>query len=283
MSWITNIRRKLNEPLRVVASDPQNFEEKWSFSSSRIQIYSLVLLVFILFGLLFNFLLNFGPFSTYNSKNNSSIERKTLEKQHQEIEKLTSKIESQENYIKNISNVISGNIAQDSLSSSLPVAQKLIQPKLNVKATDSEKKLAEKVKDDLRTNYSGSINDKKNITYFSIPLSGNVLQKFDLLTHPAIDIVTSKDMTIKACLAGTIIYSGFTQKEGFLLIMEHVNGYISVYKNAKIILKKTGAKVQTGDPIAIVGNSGEKINKPHLHFELWYNQSPVNPLNYMSF
>ena len=57
----------------------------------------------------------------------------------------------------------------------------------------------------------------------------------------------------------------------------------SVYKNAKIILKKTGAKVQTGDPIAIVGNSGEKINKPHLHFELWYNQSPVNPLNYISF
>ena len=161
----------------------------------------------------FNFLLNFGPFSSYNSKNNSSIERKTLEKQHQEIEKLTSKIESQENYIKNISNVISGNIAQDSISSSLPVAQKLIQPKLNAKATDSEKKLAEKVKDDLRTNYSGSINDKKNITYFSIPLSGNVLQKFDLLTHPAIDIVTSKDMTIKACLAGTQSYNGIILAE----------------------------------------------------------------------
>jgi hypothetical protein len=283
MSWITNIRRKLKEQLRVVASNPENFEEKWSFSSSRIQIYSLAILIFIIFGLLFNFLINLGPFSGYNSKNNSSIERKTLEKQHQEIEKLTSKIESQENYIKNISNVISGNISQDSLSSLLPDAQKLIQPKLNAKATDSEKKLAEKVKDDMRSNDSGNENDKKNITYFSTPVSGFVLTKFDLLTHPAIDIVTSKDMTIKACLAGTIIYSGFTQKEGFLMIIEHVNGYISIYKNAKITLKKIGAKVQIGDPIAIVGDTGEKINKPHLHFELWYNQSPVNPLNYMNF
>ena len=283
MSWITNVRRKLKEQLRVVASNPENFEEKWSFSSSRIQIYSLAIVIFIIFGLLFNFLLNLGPFSSYNSKNNSSIERKTLEKQHQEIEKLTSKIESQENYIKNISNVISGNISQDSLSSLLPDAQKLIQPKLNAKATDSEKKLAEKVKDDMRSNDSGNENDKKNITYFSTPVSGFVLTKFDLLTHPAIDIVTAKEMTIKACLAGTIIYSGFTQKEGFLMIIEHVNGYISIYKNAKITLKKIGAKVQIGDPVAIVGDTGEKINKPHLHFELWYNQSPVNPLNYMNF
>ena len=48
-------------------------------------------------------------------------------------------------------------------------------------------------------------------------------------------------------------------------------------------MKKLGSKVQMSDPIAIVGNTGENTSGPHLHFELWYNQSAVNPKDYMNF
>ena len=49
-----------------------------------------------------------------------------------------------------------------------------------------------------------------------------------------------------------------------------------------IALKKVGDKVSIGDPIATMGNSGLESKSYHLHFELWYNGVPVNPIEYMS-
>jgi murein DD-endopeptidase MepM/ murein hydrolase activator NlpD len=96
-------------------------------------------------------------------------------------------------------------------------------------------------------------------------------------------VVTEKNETIKACLSGTVLYAGFTRQDGYIVILDHGNGYSSVYKHARKALKKTGDRVQIGDPVAIVGNTGENTNGPHLHFELWYNQAPVNPEDYITF
>ncbi|HRG64511.1 MAG TPA: M23 family metallopeptidase [Saprospiraceae bacterium] len=56
-----------------------------------------------------------------------------------------------------------------------------------------------------------------------------------------------------------------------------------MYKHNSAILVKPGQKVQTGQAVAIIGNSGEMSSGPHLHFELWYDGQPVNPKNYISF
>ena len=49
------------------------------------------------------------------------------------------------------------------------------------------------------------------------------------------------------------------------------------------MLKKEGNLVKAGEPIAIIGNSGELSSGPHLHFELWQNGTPINPQEFMSF
>jgi len=49
------------------------------------------------------------------------------------------------------------------------------------------------------------------------------------------------------------------------------------------LLKQQGNIVKAGEPIAIVGESGELSTGPHLHFELWYNGTPVNPRDYIAF
>ena len=66
-------------------------------------------------------------------------------------------------------------------------------------------------------------------------------------------------------------------------MLEHKNDVVSVYRHNQRILKKTGEKVKIGDPIAIMGNTGENTDGPHLHFELWNNQIPVNPEDYINF
>ena len=78
-------------------------------------------------------------------------------------------------------------------------------------------------------------------------------------------------------------YSGFSTQEGYAIVIEHADGFVSSYAHAKVVLKKKGEKVQVGDPVAIVGKYGKNYNTPHIHFELWLNQSSVNPADYIRF
>ncbi|HQH40699.1 MAG TPA: M23 family metallopeptidase, partial [Bacteroidales bacterium] len=69
----------------------------------------------------------------------------------------------------------------------------------------------------------------------------------------------------------------------YLLVIQHPNNLVSVYKHNAELLKQTGNMVKAGEVIAIVGNSGEYTSGPHLHFELWHNGIPVNPEEYILF
>lgn len=274
------ILNKLRQVKKYSASNPKNFEENWSFNATGIQLISLITLLCVTIGILFTLFVLKGPFSSYFSRNDVSIERKKLENQHMEISKLNKRIDDQAAYIESIKIILSGNTIEDSLDDKIPEVQPIIPSEIETEQTENETKLSEKVKDDLRTTKK-----KKNssVQYFVAPVKGVVSENFDLIKHPGIDIVTTKDKNVLACLSGTVIYAGFTQKDGYVVILDHANGFVSVYKHNKTILKKIGSKVQISDPISIVGNTGENSTGPHLHFELWYNQSVVNPEDYMRF
>jgi murein DD-endopeptidase MepM/ murein hydrolase activator NlpD len=82
---------------------------------------------------------------------------------------------------------------------------------------------------------------------------------------------------------GTVVYAGFSTSDGYVIQIQHSNNLLSVYKHNSDITKKIGDYVKAGDPIAIIGNTGESSNGLHLHFELWYNGSPLNPQEYIVF
>jgi murein DD-endopeptidase MepM/ murein hydrolase activator NlpD len=56
-----------------------------------------------------------------------------------------------------------------------------------------------------------------------------------------------------------------------------------MYKHCSVVLKKVGNFVRSGEPIAIVGDTGEFSTGPHLHFELWFKGNAVNPIDYINF
>jgi murein DD-endopeptidase MepM/ murein hydrolase activator NlpD len=281
MNRVKAFFQRLQQPVKYSASNPLNFEEVWSFQATGIQLISLIVVFILVIGILFSLLINRSPFSSYVNKNDVTIERKKLEDQYRQLSILKKKVQDQETYIASIKRILSGEVIVDSLDETIPDVAQIAPQDIKTEPTENEKVLSEKVKDDLRTN----IKKKKGseIQYFAAPVHGVVSQRFDLSDHQGIDIVTAKDRNVVACLSGTIVFSGFTQKDGFVLIIDHANGYVSVYKHNKTVLKKAGSRVQMNDPIAIVGNSGENSNGPHLHFELWYNQSVVNPEDYMDF
>lgn len=278
VNWFKKMFSWGRRNLKFSLSDPFNFEEVWSFTSNRLRVFSLLFIVLILLSTGISWILLTS--TDYFQSDEVSIDRAQLEAQHAEITALSSKLEAQENYIRKIKRILSGEVPVDTPLDSIDLEIQLIHPdSLHIAESLEEKELAKKVKADMMT----VVEQTKSITYFGSPVVGVISQKFDKVNHPAVDIVTEPDMAVKACLPGTVIYSGFSRKDGYLLIIDHSNKYISVYKHNQRVLKKAGTKVKLGDPIAIVGNSGENTDGPHLHFELWYDQVPVNPEDFIQF
>jgi murein DD-endopeptidase MepM/ murein hydrolase activator NlpD len=119
---------------------------------------------------------------------------------------------------------------------------------------------------------------------FFTPVNGLITESFDLSQdHFGVDIVTKQDEAIKSTLDGTVIFTGFSAGDGNVVHVQHSNNLISIYKHCSTYLKSVGDRVKSGEAIAIVGNTGEKSHGSHLHFELWFNGSPVNPQDFVAF
>jgi murein DD-endopeptidase MepM/ murein hydrolase activator NlpD len=121
--------------------------------------------------------------------------------------------------------------------------------------------------------------------HFYPPVRGIVSGKFDPRSkHYGTDIVTIPKSPVGAALDGTVIFTGWTMETGYVIEIQHSNNIVSVYKHNASLLKETGDLVRTGEAISVVGNSGELYTSgPHLHFEIWYKGSPLDPEKHIIF
>jgi murein DD-endopeptidase MepM/ murein hydrolase activator NlpD len=121
-------------------------------------------------------------------------------------------------------------------------------------------------------------------TNFFSPLRGPVIGEFKPRAgHFGVDIVAAENTPIKAILAGRVIQAGWSSTDGHFIVIQHANNLTSIYKHNSALLKATDDRVNAGDVIAIIGDSGEYAHGLHLHFEMWYNMAPIDPALYISF
>lgn len=121
-------------------------------------------------------------------------------------------------------------------------------------------------------------------TFFFSPTTGFVSNKFDAKeAHYGIDIVTKTNEPVKCIADGTVVFASWTQDVGYVIGVQHQGNLISFYKHNAELYKKVGTFVNAGEILAIVGNTGEMTNGPHLHFELWYNGNAINPEEFVTF
>jgi murein DD-endopeptidase MepM/ murein hydrolase activator NlpD len=81
-------------------------------------------------------------------------------------------------------------------------------------------------------------------------------------------------------MAGKVIEAGPCSTFGNLVKIDHQNGYITLYAHCSVVIAKVGNMVKQGDVIAKVGSTGSSTG-PHLHFEIWKDNKPVDPLGYV--
>jgi murein DD-endopeptidase MepM/ murein hydrolase activator NlpD len=120
--------------------------------------------------------------------------------------------------------------------------------------------------------------------YFSSPLSGEISEGFQPdIKHYGVDVVAPQNTAIKTIMDGWVIISDYTVETGNTIGIQHPNNIISFYKHNSALLKKVGSFVKAGEAIAIIGNTGELTDGPHLHFELWHKGKPVDPADFIMF
>lgn len=274
-TWLNNWRKQF----KFAIYDPKNFNEIFGFTTSKIRIISLIVLIILFISGLFVTVLLWSPLGNYFAGSGSAPEHSQITEQRLRVDSLSRKVASQELYIRDMKRLLFGDFNSDSVPETKPKLS--INPNtINPNPSNAELQIGENVKAD---QYTNSVKGATDFVHFIAPVKGKISQKFISGKHEALDIVTLENTHFSTCLSGTVVFAGYSQKDGNILIIEHANDFLSIYKHAKTNFKKRGDKVRTGDIIGIVGNTGETSTGTHLHFELWLNQQAVNPEKYMKF
>jgi murein DD-endopeptidase MepM/ murein hydrolase activator NlpD len=98
--------------------------------------------------------------------------------------------------------------------------------------------------------------------------------------HEGIDVSAPMGMEIEAPAAGVITQVSWVEGYGNMLTIDHGYGLVTRYAHCSKILVVRGQRVKRGQPIAKVGSTGLSTG-PHLHYEVWVNGRPVNPMKYV--
>ncbi|PIQ48049.1 MAG: peptidase M23 [Cytophagales bacterium CG12_big_fil_rev_8_21_14_0_65_40_12] len=200
------------------------------------------------------------------------------------LDSLASELENRDLFIQSIRKALEGEAAdQEQITSEQAAAGVQLTTSPNSNQIDSLFKSQFETGGDFLLNQTLN-NLELRQTYLFSPISGYVSQAFDPKNeHFGIDIVSKKDEPVKCIADGTVIFSSWTQDAGNVIAVQHKENLISVYKHNSALTKEVGNFITAGEILAIIGNTGELTNGPHLHFELWYNGSAVNPEDFIVF
>jgi murein DD-endopeptidase MepM/ murein hydrolase activator NlpD len=283
--WVDKLRNKY----RLIILNETTFEEKLSFRLSRLNVFIVTGILVILLIFLTSYIIAFTPLKEYIPGYQSITPQKELYGIRLRADSLEKAMHAKDLVLKNIQNVIGGGIPRDTTTKIPSDSSAVKYSKIKTAPSEDEVALRNDFDKDTRYNIgpskgkNGAMSSTKTINFFT-PVKGTITTKFNVNDkHFGIDISASKDEPVKAALDGTVIFADFTSKTGYVIAIQHNLNYISFYKQNSLLLKSPGQFVRAGEPIAIVGNSGEAGSGPHLHFELWHNGNPVNPLDYIDF
>ena len=268
--------KKLFNDYKVVVSSEDTFEEKFAFKASKINVfvlmlvYSVILISFTISVVFFTQLRELVP--GYSSSDLLSRAIYLTQK----TDSLERQIELNNKFYKSIEDVLSGKTDEFIERDNIPIDSSLNDKNLFSISPNSE--------DSILRNYVDS-QDKFNLTknelvienkMFFSPIKGDITQTFNFEeNHFAIDIAADIGTPVKSILDGKILFSEWSVDTGHVIIVDHGDNIVSVYKHNSKSLKEQNDFVQAGEVIAYSGNQGSLSSGPHLHFELWKNGTPI--------
>tara|TARA_B100001146_G_scaffold223775_1_gene239364 strand:+ start:20028 stop:20894 length:867 start_codon:yes stop_codon:yes gene_type:complete len=277
------IKKKLLHKYRLVVLNEDTFEERFSFKLNRLNVFvfSTIFAVILIAGT--TVLIAFTPLREYIPGYSSTSLKKRATDLTYKTDSLQQALSVNEQYIASIRKVLTGDVSSvDFNKDSIIEAAQLDASQVDLSTSTEDSLLREKVAQEDKYNPLTASSEVR-LTLFP-PVKGTISSGYDLKAkHYAVDVVTVKDAPVKAVADGTVIFAEWTAETGYVIILEHPNNLLSVYKHNASLNKEQGEFVKAGEVISTAGNTGELSTGPHLHFELWSDGYPINPTNFIDF
>lgn len=272
---------QLREKHKLTFINDTTYHEKWSFTVSSLTLISLLIAYTIFIVIILMVLFRFTTLKSVVQSGDTAETRVQIEEQQQAIDSLYALTTSNEKYLDNLMRLLNDEDFNDSTAMKSQDTN-YVNYVPNFTKSKEDSILRAKMQNQ---EVNGVANDNGfSMDFFFPPVNGLVSQSFSITKdHYGVDVSTTADEPIKACLNGTVILAGWVPGEGNIIVIQHSNEFTSIYKHCSVLLKVQGDHVAIGDPIGIVGNTGENTSGPHLHFELWQNGVAMNPQEFISF
>jgi len=275
-------KERILNKYRLVILNESSYEERFSYKLSALNIFLLSSLLGLVIVLLTIYLIAFTSVREYIPGYDSTQLRKRALQNIEKVDSLTLVVAKNQEYMNSIGSVISGEVTKEELTKEFEIKKnQILNNEFTIKKEDSLlRKIVEK---EDKFNAPDRITNKVEFFLFS-PVSGQITSRYDYgIKHYGIDIALPQKTPIKSIAAGIVVFAEWTVQTGYVVIIEHSFGLISVYKHNDSGLVSQGDPVEAGQVITFSGNTGELTSGPHLHFELWRDGSPIDPEEYISF
>lgn len=280
------IVQKLKNKYQLTIYNKETLEQALSFNLSRLNVFAYMSVFAFIVALIVGLLFVYTPLNLLlPSQQNSKLSRQLVNHIYK-LDSLENEILIRDRYFENIQNIMHGRQV-DNYEATLDTNLRYEKLEFSSSKHDSIlRRQVEMVEQQSLSNVSATSARNvslKNLHFFT-PVKGIVTNKFDIDGgHPAIDIVSEPNEPVLATLEGTVTIATWSLTTGYIILVQHAHNIVSVYKHNSSLLKKEGDHVSAGEPIAIIGNTGELSTGPHLHFELWHNGAALNPEDYIAF
>ena len=280
-------RSKVTKKYRLVIENSENFQKLYAFKLSPWNLFvvgglfSVVLISFT------SVLIAYTPLREYIPGYESSKLRLTANNLVYKVDSLEQRLRLNNLKMQAIMPILTGEESAEEFDHSQfegdSILRNGIVDSMSLKASAEDIAFREEVEQEDRYSLFEQASLGKSQVFYP-PVTGRISNAFNSKEkHYAIDVVVEKGTPVKAVSDGVVIFSEWTAETGYVILVDHENGYLSVYKHNESLNKEQGDLVKSGEVIATVGSTGELSSGSHLHFELWNNGYPVNPMNFIDF
>ena len=284
-------RERLKNTYRLVVMNNDTFEEIGSYKLTLLNFYLIGSTLAVLISVLILFFIVLTPLKRLIPGYGDVDVNNEIRELERELTDLSDSIMIQRNYTESFRKILVGEVeTEEDAAEAANISEdtvELVMPNKEDTLLRQEVELEET----RRVTQNAMVSNINNAglpidqIYFSPPVKGEISAPHNLNNkHYGIDLIAPKDSPILSVLRGTVISSGWDMDFGFSIAIQHANNLITVYKHNSALLKEVGDLVKAGEAIAIIGNTGEKTDGPHLHFEIWHNGVSIDPeIIYKSF
>ena len=281
-------RQKFRTKYRLTIRNDKTFAEVVSFRLSIHNMFlllgsSLLILIFLVY-----MVIAYTPLKEYIIPNYPELEeREKIERNAELVDSLEYQMRLYSQKMVILQTILNGDAPKEYENVDSLAAEQTENKyaNLNFQISPADSMLREEIQENEALNvnfHANSAGVRIENLFFYPPVTGVVSSHFGY-GHYGTDVVSAENSIVHSVLSGTVILATWTVETGFVIVIQHSNDFISVYKHNSKLLKKAGDQVIAGEGIALLGNTGELTLGPHLHFELWHESKPVNSENYIVF